>query len=227
MTNINTNKVKNEEIELPIEDFLGSIGMGPNEENFQLPSPRLLQYYYDRKYRVIYIDKEIGDNLFDEIKQIIQWNREDNRKKIPVEQRVPIRLMIHSYGGDLDTCFALIDVMNLSKTPIYTYNMNACMSAGALIYINGHKRFAMSLSTVLLHQGNGGAMGQFEQVVQQTENYKKIIAMIKKNILAHTSISSTLLNKKFKEEWYIYIEDQLKYNITDKVIDSIEDLFNV
>ena len=76
MTNINTNKAKNEEIELPIEDFLGSIGMGPNEENFQLPSPRLLQYYYDRKYRVIYIDKEIGDNLFDEIKQIILQNKE-------------------------------------------------------------------------------------------------------------------------------------------------------
>lgn len=34
--NINTknNVVKNEEIEIPIEDFLGSIGLGPDVENF-------------------------------------------------------------------------------------------------------------------------------------------------------------------------------------------------
>lgn len=218
--NINTknNKIKNEEIEVPIEDFLSSIGLGPDVENFQLPNPQLLQYYYDRKDRVLWVDKEIGEDLFNEIKQIVLWNREDNKNNISSEDRKPIRLMIHSYGGDLDSCFALIDLMGISKTPIYTYNMNACMSAGAMIYINGHKRYSMPLSIVLLHQGSGGAGGQYEQVIAQTENYKKLIGMIKDNILAHTNIPKATLNKKFNTEWYIYAEDQIKYGITDEII---------
>lgn len=223
--NINT-KIKNEEIEVPIEDFLNLIGLGQNAENFQLPSPQLLQYYYDRKDRVIWIDKEIGDDLFNEIKQIAYWIREDDNNKINPEDRKPIRLMIHSYGGDLDSCFALIDLMGISKTPIYTYNMNACMSAGALIYINGHKRYAMPLSIVLLHQGTGGAGGQYEQVIAQTENYKKLINMIKENILKQTTIPKSTLNKKFNTEWYIYAEDQIKYGITDEIITKDNFTFN-
>lgn len=134
--------------------------------------------------------------------------------------------MIHSYGGDLDACFAMLDVMNISKTPIYTYNMNACMSAGALIYLNGHKRYAMPLSTVLIHQGQGGAGGQYEQVLAQTENYKKMISMIKENVLAHTKISKAVLTKNFNKEWYIYIEDQVKYGITDEIIKDMNLITN-
>lgn len=180
-----------------------------------------MQYYYDRKDRIIWLTKDIGDNLFDEIKLVIYWNRLDNRENIPVEKRKPIKIYIHSYGGDLDTCFAMLDVIKLSKTPIYTYNMNACMSAGALIYISGHKRFAMPKSTVLFHQGTGGAGGQFEQVVAQTENYKRIIGMIKEHILEYTDVTKTMLTKKFNTEWYIYIEDQIKYKITDEIITDI------
>lgn len=193
-----------------------------DEANLQLPNPQLLQYYYDKRDRVLWIDKDVDETLFEEIKLILYWNREDEKNNIPVEERKPIKMMIHSYGGNLDSCFAMVDLMNISKTPIYTYNVNACMSAGALIYINGHKRYAMKMSTVLLHQGSGGAGGQYEQVVAQTENYKKIISMIKENILAHTTIPKATLNKKFNTEWYIYSEDQLKYNITDAIIENMD-----
>lgn len=180
-----------------------------------------MQYYLDRKERVIWIDKDIDDDLFNEIRQVIQYNREDEKNHIPVEKRKVIKILLQSYGGTLDSCFALLDIMKISKTPIYTYNLNACMSAAALIYLNGHKRFAMPKSTVLIHAGQGGSVGGYDAVVAQTENYKRLMDMLKENVLEHTKIEKAFLNKQMKKEWYIYIDDQIKYGITDEVITDI------
>ena len=203
-----------------LADLVELVDIEP-EGNLQLPTPSLLQYYLDRRERVIWIDKDIDDDLFNEIRQIIQYNREDEKNKIPVAERKVCRIMLQSYGRTLDSCFALLDVMKISKTPIYTYNLNACMSAAALIYLNGHKRFAMPKSTVLIHAGQRGSVGRYDAVVAQTENYKRLMDMLKENVLEHTKIEKAFLNKQMKKEWYIYIDDQIKYGITDEVITDI------
>ena len=203
-----------------LADLVELVDIEP-EGNLQLPTPSLLQYYLDRKERVNWIDKDIDDDLFYEIRQVIQYIREDEKNKIPVEKRKVIRILLQSYGGTLDSCFALLDIMKISKTPIYTYNLNACMSAAALIYLNGHKRFAMPKSTVLIHAGQRGSVGRYDAVVAQTENYKRLMDMLKENVLEHTKIEKTFLNKQMKKEWYIYIDDQIKYGITDEVITDI------
>ena len=203
-----------------LTDLVELVDIEP-EGNLQLPTPSLLQYYLDRKERVIWIDKDIDDDLFNEIRQIIQYNREDEKNNIPVSERKVCRIMLQSYGRTLDSCFALLDVMKISKTPIYTYNLNACMSAAALIYLNGHKRFAMPKSTVLIHARQGRSVRGYDAVVAQTENYKRLMEMLKENVLEHTKIEKTFLNKQMKKEWYIYIDDQIKYGITDEVITDI------
>lgn len=212
-------KIKNDVLDLlvPMDEI-------EPEGNLQLPTPSLLQYYLDRKARVVWIDKDIDSDLFNEIRQIIQYNREDEKNKIPVEERTPIRLFIQSYGGTLDSCFSLLDVMKISTTPLYTYNFGTAMSAAALIYINGHKRFAMPKSTVLLHSRSGGSSGGYEQVVAQTENYKRLMDMLKENILEHSTIDKAYLTKQMKKEWYIYIDQQIQYGLTDTVIDNIAQL---
>lgn len=214
-------KTKNEGI-LDLVD-LGAI---EPEGNLQLPTPSLLQYYLDRKERVIWIDKDIDDDLFNEIRQIIQYNREDEKNNVPVAERKVCRIMLQSYGRTLDSCFALLDVMKISKTPVYTYNLNACMSAAALIYLNGHKRYAMPKSTVLIHAGQGGSVGGYDAVVAQTENYKRLMEMLKENVLEHTKIEKAFLNKQMKKEWYIYIDEQIKYGITDEVITDMSQILD-
>ena len=203
-----------------LTDLVELVDIEP-EGNLQLPTPSLLQYYLDRKERVIWLDKDIDEDLFNEVRQIIQYNREDEKNKVPVEKRKIIRILLQSYGRTLDSCFALLDIMKISKTPIYTYNLNACMSAAALIYLNGHKRFAMPKSTVLIHAGQRGSVGRYDAVVAQTENYKRLMEMLKENVLEHTKIEKAFLNKQMKKEWYIYIDDQIKYGITDEVITDI------
>lgn len=221
MSDLNNKGIyRNELLDLLIPDF-------PEEGNLQMPTPGVLSYYKDRKDRIIWINKDIDDSLFDEIKLILQFNREDEENNIPVEKRKPIRLMIHSYGGALDCAFSMVDVLNISKTPVYGYNLNVCMSAGSLIFINTHKRFCMPLSTALFHAGSAAQSGDYNSIMAQTENYKRNIEMLKKNIVEKTKISKQTLTKKFKSDWYLTSDEQIQYGVADEVITDIGQLFNV
>lgn len=212
-------------IDTPKNDMLDMFAIDmPPEANLQLADSQLVNYYLARKNRTIYLTREIDGSLWEEIQLIIQWNREDEENKIPVEERKPIKLLIHSFGGEVDSCFSLIDVMNLSKTPIITVNMNCAMSAGCIIFINGHKRYSMPLSTCLIHQGSGGSSGGYDQVVAQTENYKKIMQMMKDNIIEHTKITKQQLTKNSKKEWYIYADEQVELGLSDKIVTDITEI---
>lgn len=191
------------------------------EATLSLADPGLVSYYKDYSARCLWINKDINDSLFSEISSILQWNREDNQNNIPKEERKPIILMIHSYGGNLDSCYALIDIMNLSQTPIYTVNLQCAMSSGCLIFINGHKRYCMRMSQALIHSGSGGTGGSFEQCVAQTDNYKRIIAMMQENILKHTTIDAATFRKWRGKETYLYAEDQIKYGLADEILDDL------
>lgn len=217
------NKIKNEVRNDMAELFDIEL---PAEATYQLADIGLVNFYKDYKNRVLWIDKDVSDNLFEEIRMVVLWNREDDANNISIEDRKEITLMVHSYGGQLDAAFAMIDVMNLSKTPIKTVNVNAAMSAGALIFLNGHKgkRYCMPMSTALIHEGSGGSRGTYEQVQAQNENYKKMMDMMKDNIKKHTTISSQTLGRWKNKEIYLYAEDQIKYNLADHIISNISDI---
>ena len=67
----------------------------------EIPTPEEYTYWKSRADRTFYIDYEIEDDysLIELSKIIIQMNIEE--KDVPKEELKPIRLMIHSYGGDL------------------------------------------------------------------------------------------------------------------------------
>jgi hypothetical protein len=70
--------------------------------NMSLPSPELITNYKNFENRVLWLDSDVDNYYLEYERNIIQWNREDKEKNIPVDKRVPIKLMIHSYGGNLD-----------------------------------------------------------------------------------------------------------------------------
>ena len=210
------NKKTNNQVEIG----LASLGLIESLENLKLPNPGLKQFYEDLEDRIIWIDDEITEeNTIPVTKAILKWNKED--KDVPIEERKPIKILIFSPGGDLYTTLALVDTMLLSKTPIYTYNMGIAMSGGLLLLLGGSKRFALPHSSALMHSGSGGQSGTYEQIEAQTEAYKKIMKIIKDYIINRTKIDARTHKKFSSKEWYLYIEDQIKYGIVDEVIEDL------
>ena len=213
---IKKNIVKNEGlVDLFVADEVGEEG------NLQLPSPNLVSYYIEKKNRTIWLTKDIDETLFDEAKNIIQWNREDEQNNIPIDKRVPIKIFIHSFGGDMYSCFSFIDCMNLSKTPIVCINMACAMSAGAMIFISGHTRYCMPNSTALLHNGSSASSGDYQQVQEQNKNYKKMVSRMQDIILNRTNITKQQLSRKLKSDWYLEASEQVENGLCSAIVTDI------
>ncbi len=222
--NINTNQVNKENRPMAdVEEILGI--MLPADCNLSLPDPVLLNTYRLNANRIIEIRKDIDESLFNEIQQIILWNMEDEKNNVPVEDRKPIKILMHSYGGDISSCFAFLDIMKMSKTPIWTFGMQSMMSAGAMIFINGHVRYTMPMSVLLLHSGAGQVSGSYTEVQQHNENYKKMVDMMKKNTEEHSKMSKQKLAQVFNKESFFYVKDQIQYGLADYIWDDMSILF--
>ena len=186
-----------------------------------LPSPEMMNFYVDEKERIFFIDFEIDQSLIEIERKILQYNRID--KGIPVEERKPIKLFIYSYGGELDAMFSFIDVVELSKTPVWTINVGISMSAALVMLLSGQKRFTMSHAMALIHSGSGGTQGTFEQSESAMANYKKQVAKMREYIMAHTNIDKKTMTKNQAKDWYLDADEQVKYGIADKVADDIDE----
>ena len=191
-------------------------------ENLKLPAPELVAHYQDLEERVVWIDYEIDEELLSVSRQIMRWNRED--AGIPVEQRKPIKILIFTYGGRLDSTFNFIDICALSKTPIITINAGIAISAGFLILLAGHKRYALSHSKAMAHKGSGGVGGSYDECEAGMEDYKKYVAMMKDYILERSDIPKATFTRKASKDWYMYADEQLQYHIVDKIIDNLDQI---
>lgn len=192
-------------------------------ENLQLPNPALLGYYNNEKDRVLWIEGEIDDDLFEMSKLILKYNQED--KDIPVSERKPIKIFIHSPGGDLDSTLAFIGLMNISKTPIFTINACWAYSAAGLILMAGHKRYALPNTECLIHSGSGHLGGSYEQTTEQMKNYKYLVDKMREFIFSKTKIDQKTFKKYSSKDWYIYTDEMLEYCIVDEIVNDLDILF--
>ena len=108
-------------------DNLGS------EANYKLADPTLVDYYKRLNNREILINQDIDDGIVEWTQEIVEWNRED--KDIEIVERKPIKIWINSNGGSLNAINELINICNLSKTPVYAIGMAKCYSAGGDFYL--------------------------------------------------------------------------------------------
>lgn len=194
-------------------------------EDTHLPKPEMYIYYKGLKNRTIWLDDTLSELLSIPITQmILEWNKEDEENNIPVDSRKPIKIFIYTLGGGIDEIFQLADIIDLSKTPVYTYNMGMALSAGLDVLISGHKRFALKNSKALYHSGSAGIQGTAEQIQSQTAQYAKQLDILNERVLKRTKISKELLKKKKKSEWFIIGNEQVELGIVDELIADISEL---
>jgi len=192
-------------------------------ENLHLPDPELLMYYKNLEKRHLWIDLVVDDGILSFARQIMDWNRED--KDIPINERKPIYIYLQNCGGEISYMWLLTDIMEISKTPIYTVAMNVCASAAALIFMSGSKRYMLKNATILIHEGSITAGEQdATKFMDATESYKKILKKMKEFILSKTNIEPKILNKKKANDWELDATYCLKNGVCDIVVSDIDDI---
>lgn len=172
----------------------------------------------DYENRHIYINCEIDEDVIDNsVYRIMDYNRQDKGKLI--EERQPIIVYLNSLGGSVSDGYALIDAIQLSETPVYTVNLGVCFSMGLLIFMAGHKRYAMPHSEFLLHDGQIGEINSTAKVKDRLEFESiQIEGMTKEYILKQSNIDEDLFEKNYRKEWYFLPKEGKDIGIVDYVI---------
>lgn len=192
--------------------------------DIKLPDPDLLRFYKNQKSRIIYLDYIIDEDFIQLVgNQIIEYNTEDKGK--PVEERKPIVILINSGGGNLETCFAVVGIIEQSKTPVITVNLSSAHSAAGLILLAGHKRYCMPRSQMLIHKGSAsGISGNFDEIADSMKSYKKIVDDMINLICDKSKIERKDITKNCKPDWFLPVEQQISLGCVDKVLDSLDDI---
>lgn len=202
-----------------------TINLPKNLDNMALPDPFLLNQYQELEDRIIWLDSSVNEDTVEIGKKILRWNMEDRTKK-PKKVK-PIVLLIFSYGGNLDVCNSLIDIIEGSDTPVYGVNMGIAASAACFIYLACHKRFMLPRSSFLIHRGSGGYEGTYEQVLAQIVDYQNSIELIVNLVKEKTDYSEKEIEEKISTEWYIRQEEALKYGVTHMVVKNLNEVLTI
>jgi ATP-dependent Clp protease protease subunit len=179
------------------------------------------------KNRILFFGKQVDQESIEDVsKEIIEINEDDEQlKKLYavydlVYEPKPIKIMIDSFGGSVYNAMGLFGIMNTSKTPIYTYATGAAMSAGFMILIHGHKRFAYEHATPMYHQVSTGFWGNVQDLEEEYKETKRLQKKFEKITLERTKISKEKLKEilKTKYDWFMDAEEALKFGVVDEII---------
>lgn len=193
--------------------------------NLLLPDPALVQIYKDRQNRVIWMLDEVDDEVFDWVDFILDINRED--EGIPVEERKPIKCIISNRGGNGDMANTMVDIIELSKTPIYGIAIGLCASAASMIYLACHKRYALPNVTFLFHQGScSNLSGTYSELLAFMEEYQRDIEHLTEFYKTHTTYPPKVIEQQLDlGDWYIRVPEALKNGIVHEVVTDIKQLY--
>jgi len=162
----------------------------------------------------------LGDITSESVNEIIgliyEINDED-AKKTHVE---PIKLIINSFGGEVYSGLALIDVIDNSLTPVYTICHGSAMSMGLIIYSVGHQRVASKNATFMYHEAAYPVDGKVIHHKQELKEVERVDKICDDILLSKTKFTQEQLNK-FKEtqsEWYFNVDTAMEYGLVDEVL---------
>lgn len=187
---------------------------------------RAKSYYFDKENpsRTIILCGEVDDNtVYDLMEMICDINEYDDENEDNVRdyERKPIKMIINSFGGSVYDGFALIGVMENSKTPIHTYCYGSAMSMALLILVSGHKRFGHRLATFMYHEClDSPAYDKLATLKENLEETKRIMKVYDDQLLSKTKLKRKQIEdtKKIKLDWYISPEEALSYKVIDQII---------
>jgi len=166
----------------------------------------------------ICINEEITNATVNRILEILLTK--DKEDKIIV-------VFVNSQGGDVDSSYAIYELLRLSGCKIITYTINECFSSAVIVFLAGEERYATDYSTFMIHEPfheyeSKGATTMtansykinLKELQENTDEYFKLIS--KHSILTPQKIK-TYIAKSEEGDWYIKSSQAKKLGLVTKI----------
>ena len=152
--------------------------------------------------------------------KIIEWILQENLKK-DKDRKPNLKILISSPGGDVNACFALIDVMKGSKIPIHTYGIGMIASCGLLLFLTGQKgyRILTPNTSILSHQYSWGSFGKEHELFARVKEFNLTTDRVINHYRKCTGMTEKQIRKYLlpPEDIWLSAEEAKNYGICDEV----------
>lgn len=134
----------------------------------------------------------------------------------------PIRVLITSQGGHVDSGYAVHDVLRYIDSPVITVGAGWVASIAVPILLSAEKknRYSLPNTRFLLHQPSGGAGGQASDIRIAAEEILKLRARLNKLIADETGTSVERVEEDSDRNFWMSAEQALAYGLISKIIRS-------
>ena len=163
------------------------------------------------------MDVITAESCKDAIEFILKQNAEKKKQK-------RLQFMICSPGGDVPSCFALIDIMKGSRIPIHTVGLGVIASCGLLLFITGEKgkRTLTPNTSILSHQYSWGSYGKEHELFAQVKEFELSTERMINHYKKCTGLTEEQIREHLlpPEDRWLSAKEAKKLGICDKVVSS-------
>ena len=134
----------------------------------------------------------------------------------------PIRMVITTPGGHVDSGFAIYDMMRFIESPVITIGAGWVASIGVPILLAAEKdcRYSLPHTRFLLHQPSGGAGGQAADIRIAAEEILKLRARLNELIATETGQDVLKIEQDSDRNFWMTAEQALEYGLVTRLITS-------
>ena len=181
-----------------------------NDKNDYRPDPSL----NDRllKTRTIMISGEINKDRADQFaREILVLDSESSD---------PIYVYINSPGGDVDSGFAIYDMIRFVSSPVTMIGMGLVASAAALIFlaVPSERRVALPDSTYLIHQPLSQLKGVAIDVAIYADKIEALRHKLDAVIAEATGKTREEVEKDTERDCWLTAEEALDYGLLSRIV---------
>lgn len=153
------------------------------------------------------------------IKPVVEWLLYENL--VEKKKKKELLLMICSEGGELQTAFALIDVMRTSRIPIKTIGLGQIASSGLLIFMSGSpgRRVLTPNTSILSHQFSWYNEGKSSELFATMKEFSLTQARMVEHYRKCTGADDETIRTKMlpPQDIWLSATEALELNLCDSI----------
>ena len=197
---------------MKIRDILAIIIVMENENKEYRPDPSLSDRLL--RTRTVIISGEINKDRADEFaRQMLVLDSESSD---------PIYVYINSPGGDVDSGFAIYDMIRYVTSPVTVIGMGLVASAAALIFLSvpAERRVGFPDSTYLIHQPLSQLKGVAIDVAIYAEKIEALRHKLDQVIADATGRSREEVENDTERDCWMSAEEAKAYGLLSRIVTS-------
>ena len=138
----------------------------------------------------------------------------------------PIRVLISSPGGHVESGDAIHDMIRFISAPVTTIGTGWVASAGTHIFLAADKerRLCLPNTRFMIHQPLGGAGGPATDIAIQAKEILRTRERIAKVIARQTGQALPKVLADMERDFWMNAEEAIEYGLVSKIIETSRDL---